>query len=283
MSLRPSPPPTSGRKSKSRSRSRSATSAPPRAPWGWAIAGAAAGLLPAIVAFAPAQWLAQRAAAATGGQVQLIQARGTIWTGSAQLVLTGGGASQDSAALPGRLEWKLRPSWSGLKLQLHSTCCTPQPLQANIQLGLGRVRMSLQDGSSQWPAAVLSGLGTPWNTLQPQGQLMLRTQGLEAVWSTGRMALAGRLQLDAMSISSRLSTLRPMGSYRLELAGGDVPTLTLSTLQGHLQLSGSGQWVGQRLRFSGEAKAAPDREAALANLLNIIGRRSGARSLITVG
>lgn len=233
--------------------------------------------------FAPAQWLTQRLSAATGGQVQLTQARGTVWTGSAQLVLTGGGASQDRAALPGRLEWQLRPSWSGLRLQVHASCCTQQPIQASIQLQLGRVRLALQDNSSQWPAAVLAGLGTPWNTLQPQGQLMLQTRGLEAVWSAGRMALAGTAQLDAMSMSSRLSTLRPMGSYRLNLAGGEVPTLTLSTLQGHLQLSGSGQWVGQRLRFTGEATAAPDREAALANLLNIIGRRSGARSLITVG
>ena len=48
-------------------------------------------------------------------------------------------------------------------------------------------------------------------------------------------------------------------------------------------LSGNGQWVGKRLRFTGEASAAPGREAALANLLNIIGRRSGARSIITVG
>ena len=35
--------------------------------------------------------------------------------------------------------------------------------------------------------------------------------------------------------------------------------------------------------FTGEATAAPGREAALANLLNIIGRRNGARSVITVG
>ncbi len=95
--------------------------------------------------------------------------------------------------------------------------------------------------------------------------------------------IAGRAELTAQRVSSRLSTLRPMGSYRLALQGGDVPTLTLSTLEGHLQLSGSGQWVGNRLRFAGEASAAPEREAALSNLLNIIGRRSGARSIITVG
>jgi len=65
--------------------------------------------------------------------------------------------------------------------------------------------------------------------------------------------------------------------------GGDSVSLSLQTLQGDLQLSGSGLWVGQRLRFTGEASAAPEREGALSNLLNIIGRRNGARSLISLG
>jgi general secretion pathway protein N len=74
-----------------------------------------------------------------------------------------------------------------------------------------------------------------------------------------------------------------MGSYRITLLGGQTPAVQLDTLEGSLQLSGSGQWVGSRLRFSGTASAAPEREDALANLLNIIGRRSGARSIITIG
>ena len=60
-------------------------------------------------------------------------------------------------------------------------------------------------------------------------------------------------------MSSRLSTLSPMGSYRLTLHGGPSPSLELSTLEGSLQLSGQGQWVAQRLRFSGVASAAPER------------------------
>lgn len=266
-------------------RSRSVRNAPtaPRAPWGWAVAGVVAGMLPALVAFAPAQWLASAVDRTTGGQVLLAEARGTVWTGSARLVLTGGGASQDRAALPGRLEWRLRPALRGLSAQVHAACCMAAPLQARIEARWGGARLVLADGQSQFPASLLSGLGTPWNTLQPQGQLALQTQGIEAVWAAGRLVLAGTAQLDARAMSSRLSTLRPMGSYRLVLQGGEVPTLTLSTLDGHLQLSGSGQWVGQRLRFAGEASATPEREAALANLLNIIGRRNGARSIITVG
>ncbi len=59
--------------------------------------------------------------------------------------------------------------------------------------------------------------------------------------------------------------------------------LQLDTLEGPLQLSGHGQWAGTRFRFEGEASAAPQRLDALSNLLNIIGRRDGARSLIKVG
>jgi general secretion pathway protein N len=95
--------------------------------------------------------------------------------------------------------------------------------------------------------------------------------------------MAGGAELVARNMSSRLSTLRPMGSYRITLLGGTVPSLRLDTLEGSLQLAGSGQWVGRRLRFQGEASAAPEREAALANLLNIIGRRTGPRSIITIG
>jgi general secretion pathway protein N len=67
------------------------------------------------------------------------------------------------------------------------------------------------------------------------------------------------------------------------VSGGDTPRLNLSTTQGSLQLSGSGQWTDGRLRFEGEASAAPERFEALSNLLNIIGRREGARSIIKVG
>jgi general secretion pathway protein N len=74
-----------------------------------------------------------------------------------------------------------------------------------------------------------------------------------------------------------------MGSYRITVLGGTTPTLQLDTLEGSLQLTGSGQWVGSRLHFTGTASAAPDREAALSNLLNIIGRRAGGRSIITIG
>lgn len=256
---------------------------PREVPWAWGVAGALLGLLVALVAFAPARWLAAGIDRATRGQVLLADTRGTVWDGSAQLVLTGGIGSTDAAALPGRISWELDPRWYGAAARVRADCCTSRPLDVRARLRWGGVALQVGDGVSQWPASVTAGLGTPWNTLQFDGDLRLTTQGLSVEWVEGRPVIAGRAELVALRVASRLSTLRPMGSYRITLQGGTPASLRVETLEGSLQLSGTGQWVGPRLRFRGEASAAPDREAALANLLNIIGRRSGARSLISIG
>lgn len=255
----------------------------PRGASRWAIAGALLGLLLAVVLFIPAQWLAGMVASGSAGRLQLNDARGTVWDGSAQLALTGGEGSRDVLALPTRIEWRARPAWSGLAVALSSACCTTEPIRLQVQPGFRSLRLAFADARSQWPAALLAGLGTPWNTMQVDGDLLLSSQGLSVEWVEGRLAIAGRAELRAQRVSSRLSTLRPMGSYRITVLGGSTPSLQLETLEGSLQLSGSGQWVGSRLRFQGVATAAPEREEALSNLLNIIGRRNGARSIISIG
>ena len=245
--------------------------------------GALLGLVSALVLFAPARWLAGTIENATGGRLLLTEARGTVWNGSAQLSLTGGAGSTDAIALPSRVDWKLRLAPTGLIAQLGAQCCASQPVVLRIRPRWGGSEIQVSDSRTQWPAALLAGLGTPWNTLQLDGNLLLETRGLSVESVEGRLSVGGRAELAAQRMSSRLSTLRPMGSYRMTLLGGNTPTLTLDTLEGSLNLNGQGQWVGSRFRFSGTASAAPDREEALANLLNIIGRRSGARSIITIG
>lgn len=260
-----------------------------RPPWTWAVAGALLGLAGTVIWQAPATWLAGALDRATAGRVVLTEARGTAWAGSARLVLSGGAGSRDASTLPGRVSWRIRPARQGLSLQLEADCCTRQPMGLTLAPQWGGATLVVDDSASTppqpttWPADLLSGLGAPWNTLQVEGQLHLKTQGLSVAWNQGRITVAGRAELTALGMSSRLSTLRPMGSYRLTLQGGHPATLELATVEGSLQLAGTGRWVGGRLRFEGAASAAPEREAALANLLNIIGRRNGARSIITVG
>ena len=256
----------------------------PASPWRWALAGALLGLLLVVVAGAPARWLAGALARASGGMVLLAEPQGSLWSGSARLVLAGGAGSHDSTALPGRVHWRLRPGWGALALRLNADCCTPAgPLDLRLSPRWGGARLAVADAHSVWPAALLAGLGTPFNTLQPQGELNLSTQALALQWQAGRASVQGQADVTLRQLSSRVATLRPLGSYRVQLRGGDTPTLALSTLEGPLRLSGEGQWVGQRLRFQGEASAEPGLEGALANLLNLLGRRQGERALMSFG
>lgn len=262
---------------------RRASSAPLTAPWRWAVSGAVAGLLVTTLLQAPARWLTAGLQQMSQGRVVFQEARGTVWNGSARVTLTGGAGSQDATTLPGRLAWRLGPAWSGLLVDLQADCCMRQPWHLSLRPHWGGAQLALTDSQSQWPTQWLTGLGTPWNTLQVEGELNLSTQGLLLDWHAGRLSVAGRAQLDALHISSRLSTLKPMGSYRVTLQGGAAPAFGLETLEGRLQLSGTGSWVGAKLRFDGMASAAPEHLDALSNLLNIIGRRDGARAIIKVG
>jgi general secretion pathway protein N len=121
----------------------------------------------------------------------------------------------------------------------------------------------------------------------PSGTLQLATPGFVLESIQGRLRFSGRAELELLGMAARLSTLPWLGDYRLALAGdaerGDAATLELVTLRGTLQLSGRGQIAAGRVRFQGMAQAAPGAEAALDNLLNIIGRRQGAQALITIG
>lgn len=259
----------------------------------WALAGGVLGAALGLLTWAPAQWLAVMVGEATGERVLLADARGTVWNGSAQVVLTGGAGSRDASTLPSRLRWTLGLDGTALLLRAQQDCCMAQPVALRLRPGLGQLRLELlplaagaSTSLAQWPAEWLTGLGTPWNTLRLGGTLALSSTGFAAETVQGRWVLTGQAQLDLRSMSSGLSTLDTLGSYRMLLQGserGDSAQVSLSTTEGALQIIGNGQWAASRLRFNGQASAAPGSEAALSNLLNLIGRRQGALSLITIG
>ena len=262
--------------------------------WSWAVAGAVIGGLMALLIHLPAQWLAQALLKATQGQVQLQEVQGSVWQGSGKLVLTGGEGSRDALALPGRIQWQTdmsldaayRPNFN---FNLNAVCCMTKAARLSLQPTerLQVWQLQVDDHQSQWPAHLLSGLGAPWNTLQPEGTLVLETKQLRVNFQTQPSWLQGGITLTAENMSSKLSTLKPMGTYQINLGGASaanpLPSLSLTTQSGSLLLSGQGQWQGSRLQFRGEASAVPEHAAALSNLLNIIGRRQGARSLLSLG
>jgi general secretion pathway protein N len=75
-------------------------------------------------------------------------------------------------------------------------------------------------------------------------------------------------------MSSRLSPIKPLGSYQLALDWrGQQAQLDLSSVKGPLLLSGKGSLQNGRLQFSGQAQAADGYEQSLGNLLNLLGQR----------
>lgn len=256
----------------------------------WAIAGGILGGLIGVLLFAPATWMASTVAAATGQRVLLVNARGTFWTGSAQTVLAAGPGSLDARMLPDRLHWSLRLQGLGLRLDLRQACCLNDTVSLHVLPGLGRVEarvMNKPDWIAQWPAALLSGLGTPWNTLDLGGAVRLSAQDLSLDWVQGRTRVRGLAELHLLNVSSRLTTLDHLGSYTVAIRGNPdkagAAELTLATQEGALQLSGQGTVGPQGVYFRGEARSAEEQQTVLNNLLNIIGRREGMRSVISIG
>lgn len=259
----------------------------------WAEFGAVLGLVTAVVVWAPAAWLASAVSSATHQRLVLADARGTLWNGSARLILSPGPGSRDASELPQRLGWTMRPGWidggPGLRLTLDQSCCIKPAASLTASFGLDRLTVRLPDATPEqpwirWPAGWLSGLGTPWNTLAPDGVIAISAQGFVFEGRGAAVNVSGVAQVELRDFSSRLAQVAPLGSYRMGLVGGgQTPQLILTTIQGPLQLSGQGSLGAKRAQFRGEATAAPGSEAALANLLNIIGRREGARSIISVG
>jgi len=210
-----------------------------------AIVGAAIGLVVGIVAALPASLLVNAVASATNDQFLLAEAQGTIWSGSAITVLTGGAGSHDASVLPTRLEWTLRPRWNGVSLHLTQDCCLAHGMDLSLRRTLDAWQvdiigpdergkpltgdakvtpgMSGADAAAlaaatplgQWPMGWLEGRGFPWNTIHPGGVLTLSTHNLSFALKGGHWSTLGSAQVEIRQASSRLTTLDSLGTYRV--------------------------------------------------------------------
>jgi general secretion pathway protein N len=289
-----------------------------------AMIGAAVGLVLGVVATLPASLLVNAVASATGDTFLLAEAEGTVWSGSAITVLTGGANSHDASVLPTRLEWKLRPRWNGLSLHLTQDCCLahgmdlrmrrtldawqidivspderdkPRTPAEKVTPGAGSADAAVLASATplgQWPMGWLEGRGFPWNTIHPGGVLTLSTHNLSFALKGGHWSTLGSAQVEIRQASSRLSTLDSLGTYRVliqpdpstQVRPGDGASRALvwiSTIDGALLIDGRGLIGATGVRIRAEAHAAAGAEAALNSLLNLIGRRNGASSAISIG
>jgi ABC-type multidrug transport system fused ATPase/permease subunit len=73
-----------------------------------------------------------------------------------------------------------------------------------------------------WPAAWLTALGTPWNTLQPSGLLRLSSPGVSLHWAQGRFRLEGSVMLEATDIVKRFGQNEVLRGVSVRARQGDV-------------------------------------------------------------
>ncbi|HEU4846005.1 MAG TPA: type II secretion system protein N [Burkholderiaceae bacterium] len=220
----------------------------------------------------PASWLGALVERQTGGRLTLGDAQGTLWRGSAFIGGAASGNGPVTPLLPGRFAWQVSPLalFGMVELRLENSEALAQP----VTFRGGWHQWQLSPSALLLPAEGLSGLGAPLNTIAPAGTMRLSWTALELAAAGGAVSVNGRTTLEMTDMASKLSSVRPLGSYALALDWhGQQAQLTLSSVKGPLLLSGSGRLDQGRLQFSGQAQAAAGYEDTLANLLNLLGQR----------
>jgi len=225
-----------------------------------------------ILVFLPAAWLGPMVERQTGGRLTLGDAQGTLWRGSA---FVGGAPGEGGAVtplLPGRFSWRLSPLvlFGQVSMELANDKALAQP----VRISGSWSQWQVSAGELLLPAEGLAGLGAPLNTLAPSGVIRLSWNLLDIARQGQTVAVQGRTVLSLTDMGSRMSPVKPLGSYELAMDWrGQRADLGLRTVRGALLLSGSGTLENGRLRFSGQAQAAEGYEDSLGNLLNLLGQR----------
>jgi general secretion pathway protein N len=248
----------------------------------WSLAGMASIALTAL-AFFPATWLASLLEMQTAGRLTLGDAQGTLWRGSAFIGAAPGGNEPVSPLLPGRFVWRLSPAvlLGRVDAELENAAALSQPVNVTGSWHLWQV----SPAAITLPAERLSALGAPLNTIQPTGQMRLSWQLLQLKQQKGNIEVSGSMNLEMNDITSRLSPIKPLGSYDLAFDWQELQAdVMLKTVKGPLLLNGSGKISNGRLKFSGKAEAEAGQEEKLANLLNLLGQRrmQGGKEIIAL-
>jgi len=241
----------------------------------WLVAAGLSALI-TVLAFLPAAWLAPLLESQTGGRVTLGDAQGSLWRGSAFIGAAPSGKDAVAALLPGRFSWHLSPLV--LLGRVDATLENTQVLSSTVSIRGSWSEWTISPSAMLLPAERLAALGAPLNTLQPSGKMQLTWQQLTLartkVGNADSVSLHGVMTLDLLAMASRLSPVKPLGSYRMRLDWqGTQAALALTTLGGAMLLNGSGQLQNGHFQFSGTAEAAVGQEEKLATLLSLLGQR----------
>lgn len=237
----------------------------------WLLAGIASVTL-TMMMFFPATWMMAMVEQQTAGRLTLGDAHGTLWRGSAFIGGAASGNDPVTPLLPGRFSWRLSPMvlLGSVDAELENPAALSQPISAKGNWHQWQV----SPGAILLPAERLAALGAPLNTVQPSGQMRLSWEPLQLTLKNGKIEMVGAMNLAMNDLGSRMSPIKPLGSYDLALDWhGTQASVMLKTVKGPMLLSGSGAFTNGRLQFSGTAQAEAGQEQRLANFLNLLGQR----------
>lgn len=224
----------------------------------------------------PASWMSTLVPQAW--PLSLVDANGTIWSGSARIAL---GTPLRRRTIPAPIHWHWTFFPSPRVLLTHPWLGGPLTLSA------GWRGISLSAQTLQLPAAALGTLDARIAAVSPSGEMTVTWPA--TFWGgPARQAGVGLLDVEWRNAVSALAPIHPLGDYMLSLkqGAGDQATLILSTKKGPLMLEGVGILNKQHLQFDGTAQADPAAGAAvhagLRDLLASLGPEQNQRTVLRI-
>ncbi len=217
-----------------------------------------------LIITAPASLLDSPVRSLSHQQLSLANCQGTIWHGSATPTLSTG--KQSGIALQ-NLRWQIRPFallLGTLKAELiWDDTTTP------MELAIDRKSVTITHVQLFMPAEIIGELSPFLKPAQLSGDLHIESPQLS--YSDGH--LQGNATTRWNQASSVMSSIHPLGDYLIDIkATKDKLRATLSTQSGPLLLNGQGSWSPtQKFHFNGNARAAPESQAMLSELLHHLG------------
>lgn len=212
-----------------------------------------------LLAFAPASLVGYALEHATHGRLALAETQGGLWQGSGIAVLKSGPRYQ----VLGRYRWTLQPWRAALQVQNGDAA----PMHVRFapfggHLDIDGLHLTL-------PASILEIAAPQLGPYQLQGMFDARADHV----ALGANGMDGMVTVDWADAASGLSSIRPLGAYRIVLQGsGQAVDAQLSTLSGKLVLNAKGRYdAANGLQLGGTAQAAPEAAAELSEMLHHIG------------
>jgi general secretion pathway protein N len=248
-----------------------------------------------VVRQMPVSWISGSLASQTACRVMLQQPVGTIWQGSAALAFSEPNATEGGCRDP--MSVTERFHWSTSCKLFSLTCSTDIQFAAleqpqSILWGLSKSQIAANE--IKLPANILEGLGNPWSTLRPRGELGARwtdiqlggIEGLGAmngILGAANSPSSGVIRIIISNLTSPISPVKPLGGYEISANIADTGmNWTLSTTSGPLLLKGQGEFSNKGsnggskgMHFSGEANASPESKESLIGLLSLLGKKEG--------